>query len=192
MNKLVFVTHNKGKVESANKYFQGQIEFQTYDYDFKEIRSNSIEEIAIAKVLEAYQVTKMPTIAMDAAFYVDRLNGFPGVYVQHFMETIGIPGLLKLMDGETERGCCFRQCLAYYDGEGDPKVFYGEHVGSLALKPAGKLSRHDWSELSYIFIPVGKKCVLAEMTDEERVLLAQGNEKNSAFKHFRDWYIGEI
>lgn len=38
-NKLIFVTHNKGKVESANKYFEGHLEFQTYDYDFREIRS---------------------------------------------------------------------------------------------------------------------------------------------------------
>ena len=25
--KLIFVTHNKGKVESANKYFEGELEF---------------------------------------------------------------------------------------------------------------------------------------------------------------------
>ncbi len=117
-NKLIFVTHNKGKVESANKYFEGNLEFQTYDYDFREIRSESIEEIAIAKVLEAYEMTKQPTIALDAGFYVEKLNGFPGVYVKHFLDTIGIAGLLKLLLGEDERECCFKQCLAYYDGKG--------------------------------------------------------------------------
>ncbi|MBQ9765942.1 MAG: hypothetical protein IJW18_07070, partial [Lachnospiraceae bacterium] len=92
--------------------------FQAYDYDFREIRSESIEEIAIVKVLEAYEMTKMPTIALDAGFYVEKLNGFPGVYVQYFLGTIGIEGLLKLMIGEDERICCFKQCLAYYDAEG--------------------------------------------------------------------------
>lgn len=66
-DKLVFVTDNRGKVESANKYFEGQLEFQTYDYDFREIRSKSIEEIAIAKVLEAYEMTRMPAIAVRSA-----------------------------------------------------------------------------------------------------------------------------
>ncbi len=187
--KLIFVTHNKGKMESANKYFEGELEFQTYEYDFREIRSESIEEIAIAKVLEAYEMTKMPTIALDAGFYVEKLNGFPGVYVQHFHSTIGIEGLLKLMIGEDERICCFKQCLAYYDGEGQPKLFFGEHKGVVSREPKGKLSKHDWSELSYIFIPDGKEKVLAEMTDEERVALSKANEENSAFKHFKEWYI---
>lgn len=188
-NKLIFVTHNKGKVESANKYFEGQLEFQTYDYDFREIRSESIEEIAIAKVLEAYEMTKQPTIALDAGFYVEKLNGFPGVYVKHFLDTIGIAGLLKLLLGEDERECCFKQCLAYYDGNGQPKLFYGEHIGVISKEAKGKLSKHDWSELSYIFIPEGKGQVLAEMTGEERIALSKENEENSVFKHFKEWYI---
>lgn len=188
-NKLIFVAHNKGKVESANKYFEGHLEFQTYDYDFREIRSESIEEIAIAKVLEAYEMTKQPTIALDAGFYLEKLNGFPGVYVKHFLDTIGIAGLLKLLLGEDERECCFKQCLAYYDGNGQPKLFYGEHTGVVSKEAKGKLSKHDWSELSYIFIPEGKEVVLAEMTDDERIALAKENEENSAFKHFKEWYI---
>lgn len=187
--KLIFVTHNRGKVELANKYFEGQLEFQTYDYDFMGIQSESIEEIAIAKVLEAYEMTKEPTIALAAGFYVEKLNGFPGVYVQHFLSTIGIEGLLKLMLGEDERRCYFKQCLVYYDGEGQPKLFYGEQKGVVSQATKGILSKHDWSELSYVFIPNGKEKVLAEMTDEERIILAKENEEKSAFMHFRKWYI---
>jgi len=186
-NKLIFVTHNKGKVESANKYFEGQVEFQMYDY--KEIRSENIEEIAIAKVLEAYEVTKLPTIAMEAGFYVEKLKGFPGVYVNHFLSTIGVEGLLKLMKGQVERTCYFKQCLAFYDGKAQPTIFYGEHKGTVSRESKGVLSKHDWSELSYIFIPEGKTQVLAEMTDEERVALTKENEKDSAFKRFKEWYI---
>lgn len=175
----------------ANKYFEGQLEFQTYDYDFMEIQSESIEEIAIAKVLEAYEMTKEPTIALAAGFYVEKLNGFPGVYVQHFLSTIGIEGLLKLMLGEDERRCYFKQFLVYYDGEGQPKLFYGEQKGVVSQATKGILSKHDWSELSYVFIPNGKEKVLAEMTDEERSILAKENEEKSAFMHFREWYIDD-
>lgn len=188
-NKLVFVTHNKGKVESANKYFEGKVEFQSYDYDFKEIRSDSIEEVSIAKVLEAYEMTKMPTIALDAGFYVKKLNGFPGVYVNHFLSTIGVSGLLKLLEGESLRECCFKQCLVYYNGNGQPKIFWGEHKGTIAFEPKGELSKYDWSEISYIFIPAGKNKTLAEMSSEERIALAEDDDNESAFKRFKEWYI---
>lgn len=186
---LVFVTHNKGKIESANKYFGGIVSFQTYDYDFKEIRSDDVEEVAIAKVLEAYAVTKKPTIALDAGFYVKSLNGFQGVYVHHFLDTIGISGLLKLMAGVEDRRCCFRQCLAYYDGLGKPKVFYGEHRGTVNYESKGTLSEDDWSEISYIFVPTGLDKTLAEMTKEERILLSKENDRESAFQKFKEWYI---
>lgn len=101
-------------------------------------------------------MTKMPTIALDAGFYVEILNGFPGVYIHHFLGTIGIEGLFKLMIGENERKCCFKQCLAFYDGKEQPQIFYGEHKGIVSQEAKGKLSKHDWSELSYIFIPDGK------------------------------------
>lgn len=187
--KLFFATHNKGKVESANRCFEGKVEFQICDIDIKEIRSDNIEEIAIAKVMDAYEVTGMPTIAMDAGFYVDKLNNFPGTYVNHFLNTIGVEGLLKLLSGVEERGCCFRQCLAYYDGYGQPKLFYGEHRGVVSDEIRGELGIKDWSELSYVFVPSGKEKVLAEMTDDERTVWSKEKEDDSAFFHFKKWYM---
>ena len=34
--KIIFVTSNQGKVESANKYFDGKVVFDTYDYEIPE------------------------------------------------------------------------------------------------------------------------------------------------------------
>ena len=44
------------------------------------------------------------------------------------LETIGIKGLLKLMDGVEDRYCEFRSCLAYYDGV-DMKFFESKSPG---------------------------------------------------------------
>ena len=191
---VVFVTHNKGKVVSANKYFEGVVKFEAFDYEINEIRG-SLDEIAIAKVKAAYELTGgQPTLSMDAGFFVDCLNGFPGSYVNHCMETIGIDGILKLMVDIPieERTCSFRQSLAYYDGLGEPKLFHGIHKGIVACDKYGVLSEDDWSELSYIFIPIGNGKTLAEMTHEERMELSKKDKSESAFKVFRDWYLAQM
>lgn len=58
--KIIFVTSNQGKVESANKYFDGKVVFDTYDYEIPEIRG-SLNEIAVAKVKAAYEKTSAPS-----------------------------------------------------------------------------------------------------------------------------------
>lgn len=189
-NILMFATSNRGKVESANKYFEGKIQFLPCDFAFHEIRSNNLDEIAIAKVLEAYEITKTPTIALDAGFCIKVLHDFPGSYVNYVLSTINIDGLLKLMDGVADRECCFKQCLAYYDGKEEPKVFWGNHQGILSEKKKGNIGSEDWSELSHIFIPKGFDKTLAEMSKEERALARIRNDNNiSAFEEFKSWYV---
>lgn len=189
-NVLMFATSNKGTVESANKYFEGKIQFLLCDFTFHEIRSDNLDEIAIAKVIEAYEITKKPTIALDTGFCIKSLRGFPGSYVNYVLSTINIAGLLRLMDGVDDRECCFKQCLAYYDGKEEPKVFWGNHKGVLSAKLKGNMGPEDWSELSYIFIPIGYDKTLAEMSKEERVLARTKNDENSsAFEEFKKWYI---
>lgn len=192
---IVFCTHNPGKIQSANKYFDGLVQFETVDYDIPEIRG-TIEEIAIAKVKDAYKRIGKPTIAMDAGFEIESLNKYPGSYVNHMLETIGVDGILKLMENNFYRECEFTQCLAYYDGTGEPMIFNGSHKGVLAYEKRGTISSDDWSDLSLIFIPteevLGAKRTLAELSHEERVELARrkdGNVSSSAFKAFKEWFV---
>ena len=63
MKEIVFVTHNKGKVKSAEKYFNN-LKFATYDFELEEPRSDDIQEIATAKVKQAYELVKKPCIAL--------------------------------------------------------------------------------------------------------------------------------
>lgn len=191
---IIFCTHNQGKIQSANKYFDGLVKFETADYDITEIRG-SIEEIATAKVKEAFGQTGRPTISMDAGFEIRALKNFPGSYVNHMLETIGIDGILKLMSDCDDRSCRFTQCLAYYDGLGEPLLFSGCHEGVLSTEKRGVLSEDDWSELSLIFIPAeeieGGRRTLAELSHDERVELTRRDDSTnlSAFRAFKEWYI---
>ena len=192
---IIFCTHNPGKVQRANKYFDGLVQFETVDYDIPEIRG-TIEEIAIAKVKDAYKRIGKPTIAMDAGFEIESLNNYPGSYVNHTLETIGVDGILKLMESNFYRECEFTQCLAYYDGTGEPVVFHGSHKGVLSYEKRGVISSDDWSDLSLIFIPteevLGAKRTLAELSHEERIELTKRKDENinsSAFKAFKEWFV---
>lgn len=189
MDEIVFVTHNKGKAKAAEKYFKN-LKIRTYEYELEEPRSDDIKLIAKAKVMEAYNIVKKPCIAMDADFYIDELNGFPKAFVNFALETIGIEGILKLMEGKKNRTCAFRQCLAYYDGV-DIKFFYGESKGILSNSIRGSDSPDKWSDLWYIFIPCGFSKTLSEMTSEELDNKAIIDKSTSALEEFANWYRKE-
>ena len=186
MKEIVFVTHNKGKAKSAEKYFKN-LKISTYEYELSEPRSDDIKLIATAKVKEAYEIVKKPCMAMDADFYIDELNGFPKAFVNFALETIGINGILKLMEDKVNRKCCFRQCLAYYDGN-EILYFYGESKGTLAKEIRGMETDAKWSDLWYIFIPLNTTKTLAEMSDEERDTRRLFDKSTNALEEFANWY----
>ncbi|MBO6243026.1 MAG: hypothetical protein J6O41_00420 [Clostridia bacterium] len=115
-NEIVFVTHNTGKIKSAEKYFKN-LKFITFNYELDEPRSDDIQEIAKSKVMQAYKIVNRPCIALDTDFRIDELNGFPRAFVNFSLDTIGIDGILKLMENKDNRNCAFNECLAYHDGK---------------------------------------------------------------------------
>lgn len=186
MKEIVFVTHNKGKARAAHKYFK-DLQISTYEYELSEPRSDDIKLIATAKVKEAYEVVKKPCISMDADFYIDALNGFPKAFVNFALDTIGVDGILKLMEDKENRKCCFRQCLAYYDGV-NIMYFYGENKGTLAREKRGVDNEDKWSDLWYVFIPKNCNKTLAEMSKEELEERPNIDESTNAFEEFAKCY----
>jgi len=101
MKKITFVTTNKGKIATAMNYLNdSDIELESYNYELIEPRTDDIQEIAKQKVLQAYEVVKQPCIALDSGFYIEALNGFPRAFVNFALDTIGIQGMLRLMENK--------------------------------------------------------------------------------------------
>lgn len=186
MKEIVFVTHNKGKAKSAEKYFNN-LKFTTYDFELEEPRSDDIKEIATAKVKQAYELVNKPCIALDTGFFIEELNGFPRAFVNFALDTIGINGFLKLMEGKENRKCEFRECLAYHDGE-EIHYFYGKHPGNLATKIQGVDQEEKWSDLWYIFKPEHFEKTLAQMDAKEREGRRKVDGSEEALKVFAEWY----
>lgn len=186
MEEIIFVTHNKGKAKSAEKYFNN-VKFSTYDFELDEPRSDDLKEIATAKVKQAYEIVKKPCIALDSGFFIDELNGFPKAFVNFSLDTIGIDGILKLMEGKENRKCKFEECLAYHDGN-EIHYFYGRHPGNLSNEILGKDREEKWSDLWYIFKPENHEKTLAEMTSDERENRRKTDGSYSALSVFAEWY----
>lgn len=184
--EIIFVTHNKGKVKSAEKYFK-KIKLNTIDFELDEPRSDDIQEIAKSKVCQAYEMVKKPCIALDTDFRIDELNGFPKAFVNFSLETIGIDGMLKLMENKENRTCAFNECLAYHDGN-EIHYFYGKHPGNLSYKIQGLDRKEKWSDLWYIFKPKGFEKTLAEMSEEERENRRTVDGSYSALEKFAEWF----
>lgn len=187
MKKITFVTTNKGKVATAQKYLgDASIEVQPYNYELIEPRTDDIQEIAKQKVLQAYDVVKQPCIAMDSGFYIDALNGFPRAFVNFALDTIGTQGILDMMRGKENRNCSFRECLAYYDGEKIEYFFY-EHKGILAEEYRGEDKERQWSPLWHIYKDsFDTTKTLSELTDEE--MDRRREVTGSSLQEFANWY----
>ncbi len=187
MKKITFVTHNKGKIASAKKILEG-VDLEVFEYDLDEPRSDDISYISKCKVIEGYNLVKKPCISLDCGFWIDELNGFPKAFVNFALETIGINGILSLMENKTNRTCRFTECLSYYDGE-NLKQFMGFHKGNISTKIDGINSEKKWSDLWYIFIPSGSNKTLAAMSEEERANRPKiESESVDALSEFAIWY----
>lgn len=185
MKEIIFVTSNKGKIATAQKDLKN-IKVLPYNALLIEPRSDDIREIAEQKVYQAFEMVKKPCISLDSGFFIQELKGFPRAYVNHALDTIGIEGILKLMEGVNNRYCEFKSCLAYYDGN-TIKFFESKSPGRLSESIKGDDNEAKWSDLWHIFIPEKFQKTLAEF-DENDFEYYNKIKEDSCIKKFGMWY----
>lgn len=188
--EIYYATKNLGKVKSLEDALKKyKINIIQASLNLPEPRSDDVKKIAREKVLYAYKEIKKPVVALDAGFYVHSLNGFPKAFVNFALETVGLEGILKLVEGK-DRSCEFRHCLAYMDKELKEPIYFQDSVkGTLTEEKRGKIQEHLWSELTLIFVPEGSKKTLAEMTYEEYLKWKEKDRKDSYSVRFANWLL---
>jgi len=188
MKKVVFVTSNKGKFSSAKRFLKKyNISVIQKDVDIPEIRG-SLEDVAIQKAKYSYRLLEKSVLVMDAGFFVQSLKGFPMMFTNFVLETIGNKGIIKLTEGKSKK-CEFREVLCYAENSRKrPKVFKSVVSGTLSDKPRGKLKPHHWSKLALIFIPQNEKKTMAEMNDKEFSDFRQRVDNSSHWEQFGRYY----
>lgn len=107
-------------------------------------------------------------VVEDGGFCIEALNNFPGVYSKYILTTIGVDGLIKLMDKITNRRATFVSYTTFIDEHGTMHQFArqgGEVLVVPHVSPVNSpLARSDLWKIA--FIPKYNKC-LCEMTADE-------------------------
>ncbi len=175
---LHFLTNNR------HKFMEVKLIARKYSICLKqlrgcklEIQSSDLGEIAKYALLEAYRNYKKPLMVEDAGLFIKALGGFPGPYSSYVYKTIGLNGILKLMESVVNREAYFMSVIALIY---EPYIIIEKAVvyGEISLEPRGDKG------FGYdpIFIPKGSPRTFAEMdTVEKNMYSHRGKAVEKAF-----------
>jgi XTP/dITP diphosphohydrolase len=131
------VTSNENKAREVAAFFAGVAEVQHTFLEIPEFRDDDVGVIAGEKARYAWDVLRCPLIVDDTGFFVSALNGFPGPFAAYVLNTIGMEGILRLLEGAEDRSAYFETAIAFADEEGTIRVFRGVVEGTV-VSPRGK------------------------------------------------------
>lgn len=147
-----------------------------------EVQDDDIEKIAEASAKDAVGKCDLPIIVEDAGLFITALKGFPGPFSSHVYRTIGNDGVLKLMQGLSNRSARFKSVVAFQRPKmNEPLCFIGEVKGKIVKKKRG----NQGFGFDPIFQPFNSSTTFAEMSLEEK---NQHSHRASAFREFAKWY----
>jgi len=177
--RLWMGTSSDHKYEEAREVLaEFGVELMRLSIDRIEIQADDPELIAeySLRVLDV----DVPILIEDAGLYIDKYFGFPGPYSSYALRTIDNEGILKLMEGEKERGARYLSAVAFRDGD-TSVTFTGEVVGRIAEEMRGT------NGFGYdpIFIPdEGDGRTFGEMSAAEK---ARISHRARAFRKLGEW-----
>ncbi len=140
MEKLTFVTGNTNKVREARDILGNLgIEVEQDNCGYPELQEDSLEPIALHGARYAADLSGKEVIVEDAGLFIDALGGFPGPYSAYVANTIGNPGILRLLEGveEKDRGAKFMSVVGYCKPNGTAVTFSGFIEGTISHAEEG-------------------------------------------------------
>ena len=180
--KIVYVTGNKFKLEVAKRILEPfGIEIEQKKIYCPEVQDDSIEKVSQFSAKYAANELKCPVLKNDSGLCINALKGFPGPYTAYCEDTITEKGILKLMEGISNRDACFIEVISYCEPDKEPISFIAKNYGTISKDIRGEFG---WS-YDKIFIPKEEEKTLAEFSDEERLKFWS----NQAYFDLKDYLL---
>ncbi|MHA1959133.1 MAG: RdgB/HAM1 family non-canonical purine NTP pyrophosphatase [Candidatus Thorarchaeota archaeon] len=177
----VLVTQNEHKLKEITPLFKEfNLEFETSPLQKMEIRSDDVVAVAEAASRDAFEKLNRPVVVDDTGLFIQALNGFPRAYPAFILETLGLSGVLKVLEGIEDRTARFVTAVAYFDGN-VMQTFTGEMEGTITKAMAGV------GGFGYdpIFTPEGHSRTYAQLSTEEKISISH---RSRAFRSFLSWF----
>lgn len=194
MKEILFATTNKGKVASLQHSFAllgAEVTIAQTTLELTEEQADDALQVAQSKARQAFAKLAKPVVVDDSAFHIPALGGFPGVYQKYIVDTIGPGGILKLLEGATDRSAYFISNLVYADEEGKQYCFSESHYNGTIAHTYDPDATYQWGEICKIFIPRGAKKVATELSPDERKQLARKDGFVDAYDEFARWFTSQ-
>jgi XTP/dITP diphosphohydrolase len=195
MNKINFITSNKGKVKSLENSLKSnnlEVYINAQNLDIMEPQFDTVQEVSKFKALKAFEMLKEPVLVEDGGFSVFELNGFPGVYTKYVLKTLGADGILKLMNGIQNRIAKFISVATFVDEDGN--IIQFEREGGefeISKEKIDIQSPFAWSELWKIIYLKEYNKNLCELSEQEVSEYYGHIGSNGSIQKFVKWYVNE-
>jgi XTP/dITP diphosphohydrolase len=178
-----FMTGNLDKFREAKSILDTQgVQIRQLKRAKVEIQDSSLERIAIHAIKTASVDHRGLLLVEDSGLFIDALRGFPGPFSSYVYETIGLKGILGLMEGRN-RTAYFQTSIAVGSASLRPRTFTGIVRGSISQEIAGSAG------FGYdpIFILKGFRETFGQSTAEFK---NENSHRARAFLKFAKWYRG--
>ncbi|MHA2203468.1 MAG: RdgB/HAM1 family non-canonical purine NTP pyrophosphatase [Candidatus Hodarchaeales archaeon] len=113
--EIFFVTSNLHKYNEINTIFKKHtlIQLKLLQTNLVEIQSLDLEEIAVFSLKKYAETIEHKLIFVeDSGLFIKQLNGFPGPYSAYILKTLGLKGILTLMEKFENREAYFQSSIA--------------------------------------------------------------------------------
>jgi XTP/dITP diphosphohydrolase len=186
LTEFYFATGNDHKIEEARAALaQFNIEVRKLEgFQKLEIQHPDLGEIASSALAIIISRTDKPVIVEDSGLFLHQLNGFPGPYSSYVFETLGVEGILKLLEDAKTRKGEFRSSVAF----GVNRKWFGNFSsateGTIQMQPRGK----NGFGFDPIFVPMWTSKTFAEMELKEKTIYSH---RAKAISKLALWYLNE-
>lgn len=194
MKTVYIATTNKNKVAWAIEQCAPHgIEIIPASLDLIEPQADTVAEVSLSKARQAYAQlgSNKAVVVEDGGLLIPALKGFPVTYSKYVLATIGIHGILKLMEDMKgdERYAYYENAVTFISTDGAEKQFVSTgYKGHIDVKPWPVGTEPTWSALWQIFVPLNfdKGMSLFSKADWEQCYKV--NNYTPVFTAFAEWY----
>ena len=179
-SEVFFASSNEHKFEEAQRILSTLgINIKLFKTTLEEIQSNSLNEIAKRKAIDAFTKIQKPILIEDDGLFINSLNGFPVPYSSYAYDTIGNTGIIQLLENTELRDAKFVAIIAYCNGIDEVKLFESSIPGKISKE----IEKGGWG-YDPIFIPDGESKTFANVSDKDKF-----SHRSASLKKFSDWFM---
>ncbi len=184
LTDFFFATGNGHKIQEAAAVLSlYKIELKKLEeFEKLEIQHTDLEEIARTALAVILVKTEKSIIVEDSGLFVHQLNGFPGPYSSYVFDTLGLEGVLKLMENAKNRKAEFRSSVAFGSKGKMLAVFSSVTEGTITLQAKGE----NGFGFDPIFVPMWNTKTFAQMELKEKTVYSH---RAKALTKLALWYL---